>query len=1041
MNQIKTHFLRLFLCTLFMSFISAGFAQQGGDPSGSHKVTGTVVDANTGETLLGVNIVILETKTKTGVISDMDGRFSMSVPANATLEFSYVGYQTKTIAVAKQAVLKVSLDPDVQKLDEVVVVGYGSQKKKDLTSAIAIVDSKALSKTPVSSVVNALQGLTSGVEVQGNQGSPGSLATVRIRGVSSINSTDPLYVIDGIPMDGASVNAADIESMQVLKDAASCAIYGSRGANGVIIITTKNGKTGAPKVRYNGYYGISDVRKKLDLLNMHQWAALVSETNTAGGTTAPPLALDIVAHPNGPWTGWDGTETNWQDQIFQTGSIMENNIDVSGGTNNGNYYFSANQYKENGIIIDTPFKRYSVRMNSNWQTNKFKFGENMSYIFTQSRVEGSNGGRDMLEEVIKITPNIPVRNPNVLGGYSGYDGSLVGHDASNPVGSLERSRNFNYNKLFFANAYGDYELMKGLNLRSTFGVTSSEFQNRNFTPQTDMQPKAFTTTSLSESAAWTYNWDWENMLTFHRVFGDHDITAMAAHTAEYSKYHNMQGNGITIQTETNDVLGMLESGYKVTGSESETSRESYLGRVSYSYKGRYMLTANFRRDGSSKFGPGLKWGNFPSASVAWRLSDEPFMKRFSFISNLKLRSSYGEVGNDAPVGSYSYISGLAAGQDYTFNGVQYTGVAVTGFNNPTLTWESVKQLDLGVDLGLLNGTFEATFDYYHKKTTDMIFGYPLPASSGAGGSGSINKNLGSILNRGFELSVTYRQHFGKLDMSITGNMSTLHNEVLDMAGKSITGGVVEPGNCTMTAVGHQIGEFYGWQTGGLFQTQAEINSYTYKDASGATKLTYPNAKPGDIKFVDRNNDGQITDADKYFMGKPIPTFTYGLTANFAYKGFDLSLFFQGISGNKIFAEQVCWTEGMQNNFNAGTATLDRWTPSHTNTTIPRAVRNDPNGNISKVSDRYIKDGAYTRLKNVSLGYTIPKTWASKLNISSLRMYVTARNLLTFTNYPFYDPEIGSSAIGAGGTANTSRGIDNGYYPQPRTFIAGIQLDF
>ncbi|NSW95754.1 MAG: SusC/RagA family TonB-linked outer membrane protein [Bacteroidales bacterium] len=550
-----------------------------------------------------------------------------------------------------------------------------------------------------------------------------------------------------------------------------------------------------------------------------------------------------------------------------------------------------------------------------------------------------------------------------------------------------------------------------------------------------MTPKNYPNTTLSESSTWTYNWVWENMLTFSRVFGDHNITAMGAYTSEYSKLHSMGGSGTTIQTETNDVLSKTETGFTVNGNESETSRISMLGRLMYIFKGKYMLTANVRRDGSSKFGPGNKWGTFPSASLAWRISDESFMSGISAINNLKLRTSYGIVGNDAPVGAYSYVSGLSSGLDYVFNDTKYSGVSVTSFNNPSLTWETVKQFDVGFDTGLFKGALEATADYFDKRTIDMIIPVPLPPSSGS--SGSIYKNVGEILNRGFEFSATFRKNIGGLDLTLTGNLTTLHNEILSLGGTAPwDAGATEPGNASRIAEGQPVGAFYGYKMLDVFDNQAAIDSYTKNG-----NLIQPNAKPGDIKWADLNDDGQITTADRYFMGSPIPKITYSFSGNFAYKGIDLSLFFQGISGNDIFAELVMWTEGMHNNFNCGTAALNRWTPTNTTSNIPRAVRNDPNGNITKVSDRYLKDGSYLRLKNASLGYNLPRSITDKMQINGIRLYLTGRNLLTFTKYPFYDPEIGSFAVGSGGTANTSRGIDNGYYPQARTLIMGIQIDF
>ncbi len=990
-------------------------------------VSGTIIDED-GNPMPGVNIQV--EGTTFGSISDVNGKYTISVPnANAVLVFSFVGYLDTRVTVGGKSVVDVSMEPSTESLDEVVVIGYGTQKKKDVTSAISVVDVQSVTKAPVSSVTNALVGVIPGVEVQSNQGQPGTMASVRIRGVGSVNTTDPLWVVDGIPSDASAVNMQDVESIQILKDAASCAIYGSRGANGVIIVTTKGGKKGAPKVSYNGYYGWESPWKTIDLLNIEQWADMVVENNTAGGTTPPDLATDIVAN------GYSGTETDWQAELFQTGGVTENNLSISGGTDAGNYYFSVGQFAQDGIIIDTKYKRNSVRMNSDWQNNKFKFGESLSFVYTNNEAVDNNGGRAPIEETIKITTNIPVRNPLVLGGFSGYDTKLVGHDASNAIGSLLRATNMNYNKRFMGNAYLEYEIIKGLAFRTTFGINSVERQNRNLTLKTDMDPKNYANTTLSESATWAYNWVWENMLTYHKVFGNHDLTAMGAYTSEYSSSHNMGASGSTLQTETNDVLSMLESGKNISGSESETSRISYLGRVMYSFMGKYMLTANFRRDGSSKFGTGNKWGNFPSASLAWRISDESFMKGIQQLSNLKLRTSYGVVGNDAPVGAYTYLSGLSSGLDYVFNGTKYSGVSVRSFNNPSLSWETVKQFDVALELGLFKGALEATIEYFDKRTVDMIVGVPLPASSGS--SGTINKNVGTILNSGVEFSATVRKNIGGLDISVTGNMTTLHNEVLDLGeGKPWDAGGVEGGSCTRIEPGHQIGAFYGYKMLDVFDDQAAIDAYTFEG-----NPIQPAAQPGDVKWADLNNDGVINSDDRYFMGNPIPTLTYSISANLAYKGFDLSLFFQGVSGNDIYAELVMWTQGMHNNFNCGTAALDRWTTSNTTSDIPRAVRNDPNHNITNISNRYLKDGAYSRLKNASLGYTLPKKVTDYVKISNLRVYVTGRNLLTFTKYPFYDPEIGSGATGAGGSYNTSRGIDNGYYPQARTVIMGIQVDF
>ena len=1005
------------------------------------RITGTIVD-ETGNPLPGVNVQI--EGTTVGSISDISGKYVIEVPNdNVVLVFSFIGYTTFKEPVAGKTIVDVKLSPTLTNLEEVVVVGYGTQRKKDVTSAIAVVDAASLKKTPVANVTNALQGIAPGIEVQSNQGRPGEMPNVRIRGVSSTNNTEPLYVVDGVPMGSADVIPADIESMQVLKDAASCAIYGSRGANGVIIITTKSGRQGAPKVSLSTYYGVETAWKTLDLLNAQQWAEVITDVNNNGGSTIPALATDIVSGTNALW---DQKQTDWQKEIFQTGAIQETNFDVSGGNEFGDYFFSANAYSQDGIIIDTKYKRYSGRMNSNWHTKKFKFGENMSFRYYTNEDEDANGGRATLEEMIKITPNIAVLNPNALGGYSGYDASLVGHDASNPVGSLIRRSGINYNKLFSGDLYAEYEILKDLTFRTTFGFNSYDIQKRDLTLKTDMTPKAYATTTLIERSDWNYYWVLENRLSYRKVFNNkHDLSIMGAYTSEASKNHWFQGQGSNLQTETNDVMSMLEASFGVSGNETEVTRVSMLGRLMYTYNGKYMLTANFRRDGSSKFGPDKKWGNFPSVSLAWRISEESFMKSIESISNLKVRSSYGIVGNDGPVSAYAYLNGLTAGTNYAFGTTWAQGVTLRNFNNPDLTWETVKQFDVGADLGLFKGKLELTADYYDKRTEDMLVNLPLAGSSGS--SGTIARNAGAILNSGFEFSATVRHNISDFNFSVSASFATLHNEVTDIYNNNaITAGSVEFGSATRTEIGHPIGAFYGYKTLGVFPDQAAIDAYT-SDASGTTAKIQAGAKPGDIKFADLGSanggapDGKIDANDRYYMGNPIPKLTYGFNINMDYKGFDLSIFFQGVSGNDIYAELVCWTQGMHNNFNLATDVLNRWTPTNTVTDIPRAVRNDPNGNINKISDRYIKDGSYMRLKNASLGYTIPKNVCNTLHISNVRVYLTGRNLLTFTKYPFYDPEIGSNAVGAGGSINTSRGIDNGYYPQPRTVIGGIQIDF
>lgn len=1044
--------INFILIAFLVSFIQVNAAElndNSGDIFQQQSVTGTVKDKD-GAPMPGVNVLV--EGTTIGAITDMNGKYSISVPnPNATLVFSFIGFTDIKVSVGGKAILDVSMDPETSVLDEVVVIGYGTQKKKDLASAITIVDAKQIAKQPVSNAATALQGLVPGIQVTATRNSGNPDIVIRGLGTTTGNNS-PLYVIDGIPQSGLYVNPSDIETMQVLKDAASAAIYGSRGANGVILITTKSGKNnnnGQPRVSLRSYYGVEQPWKLLDLTNTAEWASVVYASNGgAGSTTLPALAKWIIEDNGGKF---NGPETDWQDQIFQTGAVNQNGIDISGGTNAGNYFFSAEQYKQEGIIITTPSNRYSVRMNSNWKSKKFSFGENVFFTYSDSRSETVPDGRSAIQQAMNMTPNIPVYDVTQQpGGYANfnwtnpdYSPALTGHDAGNIVAYLNRVKNMNYTKRLLASAYGEYQIMAGLTFRSTFGFTTSDSEGRNFTLAT--QGQRLTNTTLNENHSWNYNWNWDQTLNYSKQIGKHDFSLMGTYSSEYSKNHNFSAGGQTIQTEIHDVLGKVESNFSVGGGESEQSRLSYLGRLTYSYGGKYILVANIRRDGSSKFNEGNKWGTFPSASVAWNISEESFMdgiKERARLSRMKLRGSFGAVGNDGPIGAYSYVPSLSA-SNYNNGSTGIVGQTISNLTkNPNLKWEKSEQLDLGAELGFFKSALSVEVDYYTKKTKDMLVNVPIPGSSGS--SGAITQNVGSILNRGWEFQATYRKATGDFHYSIGANLTTNYNEVLDLAGTNIPAGGSEfATSSTRTEAGYPIGMFYGYKTMGLFQTQAEINAYV--DANGVKMQ--PNAAPGDIKFYKKPNaEGQLVGViganDMVYLGDPAPDFTYGINLSADYKGLDLTVFFQGVQGNDLEGILTAWTEGMHNNFNLGKNALNRWTPTNTNTTVPRAVRGDPNKNTN-ISDRYIYDGSYLRLKNLTLGYTLPKALVDYVKLSNVRVYATGRNLLTLTKYPFYDPEIGSGYVGlsSSGNSSTARGIDNGYYPQARTLIMGIQVDF
>jgi TonB-linked SusC/RagA family outer membrane protein len=1003
-------------------------------------VMGRVTTEEDGEGLPGVNVIVKGTSQ--GTVSDIEGRYSLDVPDdNAVLVYSSVGYIQEEVEVGGRSVIDLTMVQDITALDEIVVVGYGTQKKKDLTSAISTVKGETLQTNKTANWSTALQGIAPGVEVQGNQGRPGAGATIRIRGVGSISgATNPLVVVDGIPMGSDAVAPQDIESVEVLKDAASTAIYGSRGANGVILITTKSGATlpkGKVNVSLNSYAGVEEPAKQLDFLNAEQWAQLAKETNENAASTPPQMATWILNNdPN-----YDGTDSDWQDAMFQQGVIQEHQLSISGNSEAGNFYISGGYFSQEGIMVRTDYERFNLRINSNWRKGRFTFGESIGFRQENNEDEDVQGGRSHIEEMMKQTAPVKIYDSTRLGGYGGPTGS-DGHDAANPYGVAHRRTRINHGNLFTAALWGEYEIIDGLRVKTNLGYQNDIVHTEDIELQSDFGPKSIDRTRAFERMDRSYRWAWENTLTYSRSIGDHDFTGMVGYTSEYAFGHDFSAEGFDIDSEELNTLNLIQANPGVNGGEDEWALTSILARVMYSYKGRYLITANWRRDGTSRFAEENRFGNFPSVSVGWHLGDEPFMSGVEAISNLKLRASYGTVGNQNPVGNYARFSRLRAGANYTFaDGAtgKLIGVVPRQFANPNLQWESVTQTDIGLDLGLFNEALTITADYYIKDTDDMLVSVPIPESSGS--LSGVSMNAGSIRNQGFEFMATYRHSFGDFNLDLSGNFATLHNEVLSLGveGAAITGANVEFNNqgVSRTEAGHPVGAFYGYYADGIFQSEEEVLAHT--STSGA--VIQPAAKPGDIRFRDVNDDGTISPDDRRFIGSPMPDLTYGFRIAGDWKGFDFDMFFQGTEGNDIYAELMAWTQGMHNNFNATTAVLDRWTPNNASNTIPRAVRNDPNSNIKNASTRYIQDGSYLRMRSLMIGYSLPKTITESLSLQNIRFYFVGRNLLTFTDYPFYDPEIGSNAVGTGGNINTSRGVDNGYYPQARSYMLGIQIDF
>jgi TonB-dependent starch-binding outer membrane protein SusC len=1029
-------------------FLQVSFAQ-------TREVSGVVTSEKDGIGIPGVTVA--NKTTGTGIISVLNGNYSIAASEGDVIEFSFVGKISQRVTVTTDAVINISMKEDLIGLDEVIVIGYGTQKKADVSSAIATVSSGELANKPVSNFEQSLQGVSAGVSVTGNRGAPGEGAIIRIRGVGSINNTNPLIVIDGISTDGTlSLDPLDIASVQVLKDAAAAAIYGARGANGVVLITTKKGKTGDPKFTFEAYNGIQSAWRTLDLLDAEDYCKLVIENNYNISKKPSPIAA------RDPYDSLNNN-TDWQKAMFRSAPIKKYNLSASGGTDKSSYYVSGGYFSQDGIMIGTKYENYHLRINNDVKSGRFSFGETLSLNFTKKENEPTSGDRSQIEQILKMPPLVPIYDPTALGGFAGPT-TDDGHDGVNPVGVAGTHLGKDGKKSIVGSIFAGIEIVKGLNFESRLGVDYNNTESSYLLRAHQMGVAGgVAETYLKNTNSSAANLVFENTLTFLRDFGKHSVKLLAGYTAEdgYREYVMASREGFTVDGMT------LHAGYGEImndGERYESSLLSQLGRLEYGYDQRYYLTANIRRDGSSKFGPVSRWGIFPSASAAWRINNESFMQNVKLISDLKLRASYGKIGNQ-DIGDYGSEASLSSYFNYVLNDIVVTGIGPDIFPNTAIHWETTKQTDIGFDLGMFSNKLYLTTDIYKKQTEEMLVKVPIPGSNGFSGA-SPYQNSGSVLNKGLEMMLTYREYKGSFKYSVSGNFAYNYNEVLGIGdgGVPIVSGTVEneKGGITKTDIGYPIGSFYLYKTNGLYHNQAEIDAMNLLKPDGTYTKFAPSAKPGDVRYVDVNGDGLLTSADRVMCGSPIPKFEMGLNITAEYMGFDLNLFFQGVFGNKIYNENRLWTEGMFGNWNASSEVLNRYRadsitilskrgdgrivsifyPADTTTSMPRAVATDPNKNALRGSDRFLEDGSYLRLKTITLGYSFPKQTTDRIKLTKLRIYITAQNLLTFTRYTGYDPEIGSNPIGdSNGPVNLARGIDNGYYPQARTILGGIQIGF
>ncbi len=999
----KTSILRILLWSSMFFAIPNIMAQQ------LTKIyAGTVTDTK-GEALIGVSIVMKGTTT--GSVSDLNGKFSLqSTAQNPTLAFSYVGYESKEISPKPSDIIKIELTEINKQLEDVVVVGYGTMRKKDLTGSVSVVKSSDIKSLPVPSVSDALQGRAAGVQVI-SSGTPGSDAVFRIRGTGTINDANPLVVIDGFPIDGGlnQLNMDDVETIQVLKDASATAIYGSRGANGVIIITTKHGTGSKPQVSFNYSYGVQSATNMVKMLNASQFATLHNEMMNNAGLMQNPAFADPASL---------GVGSNWLGVLFQSAPMQNYSLNYSGGSDKSSVYVSGNYFSQDGIVIGTGYKKFTFQLNTeNKITSFLKFGNSLT-LNHDLKTSGSYS----IQNTMLALPTQSIYNED--GTYSHPDGlPIYVGDIINPIGTAQTVKNSTDGYNLMGNIYGELEILKGLKFKSSFGIQANFWDSRNWTPKRgDWDPNT-NLSSVSEQYNKNISWLWDNTFTYDVTFNKHKLNVMAGTSAQENRYNYINGS---IQSFADDNINQLHNGLllpTIDGSTSSWSILSYLGRLNYSYADKYLITASLRHDGSSRFGENRKYGLFPSASLAWRISEEDFFKNIEFINSLKIRAGYGETGNQN-IGNYSFASQLSTIK-YNFNNTIVSAVAPVVMPNPFVQWEAQKQGNIGFDASILNQRVDISLDAYLKRTDQMLVPMSVPVSSGYSDIYVPSINAGEMENKGIELTINSQNLKGKLSWNTTFNISFNANKVIsinDTVPMSV-GSLGLNKNLALIKAGLPINEFYGYVTDGILQTQDEVNNHaTQVSGSDPTKST----SIGDIRFKDLNNDGVINDKDRTYLGNPNPSFTYALNNTFTYLGFDMSIFLQGVEGNKILNANRFWSEAMSIPQNQTTATLNRWTGEGTSNTMPRAVYNDPNQN-ARASNRYVEDGSYLRIKNVTIGYTIPMVLIKRAHLTTARLYFSAQNLLTLTKYSGFDPEVGVN------------GIDNNIYPVTKTFCIGINL--
>lgn len=951
---------------------------------------------------------VIEKGTVNGTTAGSDGSFSLNVSQGSVIEVSCLSYMTVDVKVDSRSYYEVVLQDDTELLSEVLVIGYGTIRKSDLTGAVSAVSSEKLKDSPASNLGQALQGKVAGVQII-DSGTPGSNVNIKIRGLGSINNCDPLVVIDGVPTDLglASLNTNDIERIDVLKDASAAAIYGSRGANGVVMITTKRGSEGKGRIAVSASTSFQNAHNVPEMLNAAQYAALSNEMMAASGRNSNPEWVD-------PETL--GAGTDWIDEMLGTGFTQNYSVSYSGGNDKAHYYVSGGFYDQSGIVKNVGYRKFTFQSNSDAQVFKWlKFTNNITFS-----ADNKTAGEYSIANIMSALPVFGVKDEN--GDWTGPEGNSDWYGSTrNPAGvnAVNKSTTKGYNIL--ANISAEISFTKWLKFKSTFGYDAKFWFTDSFTPKFDWKPTPVEQSSRYKSDNKSFTYLWDNYFLFDHTFArKHHLGIMAGTSAQWNRFDYLNAQKNVFMFDSIHEMDNGQEMYAIGGNETEWSLMSLMARVNYSYADRYLITATIRHDGSSRFGANNRWGTFPSVSVAWRPSKENWFPENKAVNDLKIRAGYGVTGSQASVGNYGYLAAYDTAV-YSFGtaGKEQSTLFARTLSNPSLHWEEVAQTNVGIDIAFLDSRIQFSVDGYLKDTRDMLVKASIPITSGFEDTSTTYTNAGKVRNHGVEMSLHTVNFAGKFNWQTDINATYNRNRIIDL-NSDVPSYINQIKNSyvTMLANGYPINVFYGYVTDGIFQNENEV----------AAHADQPGAEPGDIRYRDLNNDGVINDSDRTVIGNPNPTWLFSMNNTLEWNGLELSIYLQGVAGNKIYNANNIDNTGMAAALNQTTAVLKRWTGEGTSNTMPRAVFGDPNQNC-RVSDRFVEDGSYLRVKNITLAYSFPKKWMERIHLEGIRLALSCDNVATITKYSGFDPEV------------SINGIDASLYPIPRTFSIGLNVNF